>query len=78
MSLRSRTTLAAVAVTFTLSLLPSSSEAAGLRFRVPQPEIQTAQILERVERWRVSLWKGVASIWMKAGARIDDNGRSQS
>ena len=70
-----RTPFAAVVVALALFALPSAGEAASLsRLRLPQ--VAGLRILERLERLENALLKGMTSVWQKAGARIDDNGRS--
>lgn len=79
----SRTLVAnlALAAVLTLCLLPVAIPAdaagnagnAGPRF---QPRAAESRLLERLERLRAALWQDVISLWGKAGARIDDNGKS--
>lgn len=79
----SRTPVAnlALAAVLTLCLLPvsvpldagGSARNAGPRV---QPRAAESRLLDRLERLRTALWQDVISLWGKAGARIDDNGKS--
>lgn len=72
--------IATLVVALTLCLLPvaapADAGAAGPRIRVTQAQTAESRLLDRLERWHTALWKDVMSLWGKAGARIDDNGKS--
>lgn len=78
---RKPVTAIALVLALAVSLLPvaAPADAADSRLRVRLPLAHTnadSSLLERLERWRTALWKDVVSLWGKAGARIDDNGKS--
>lgn len=68
------TVVAALVLSLSLGLLPAEAAAAG-RVRL-SPQTSQSRFLERLERFRATLWQDVMSLWGKAGARIDDNGKS--
>ncbi|HEX2223568.1 MAG TPA: hypothetical protein VHN15_05120 [Thermoanaerobaculia bacterium] len=71
------TVVATLALTLSLGLLPAEAHAADTtRARVRLPQTSESRFLERLERFRAALWQDVMSLWGKAGARIDDNGKS--
>jgi hypothetical protein len=71
----SRTPFAATVLALALFVLPSAGEAAPWA-RVHLPQAGDLRILQRLERWENTLLQGLTSFWQKAGARIDDNGKS--
>lgn len=73
---RVATIVSALVLALSLGLLPAEAAAtAGTRVRLSPPTSQS-RFLERLERFRATLWQDVMSLWGKAGARIDDNGKS--
>lgn len=72
------TVISALVLTLSLGLLPADAAAApnkGVRVSL-SPQTSQSRFLERLERFRAALWQDVMSLWGKAGARIDDNGKS--
>lgn len=70
---KTRRSLAAAAVVFTLSLMPAAQASAAPRERWSIQQIEPARW---IERWGGRVVRTFTSIWQRAGARIDDNGRS--
>ena len=75
MSHRSSRTPFAALVLALLFVLPPAGEAAAWG-RIHLPQAGDLRILQRLERWENTLLQGLTSFWQKAGARIDDNGKS--
>jgi hypothetical protein len=72
----SQSRVAALVLTLSLGLLPVQAAAnPASRVRL-SPQTAQSRFLERLERFRATLWHDVISLWGKAGARIDDNGKS--
>ena len=76
MSNRSSRATFAVVLVLALFVLPSAGEAASASRVRLLPQTNSLRILERLERLEGILLQGLTSLWQKAGARIDDNGRS--
>jgi hypothetical protein len=76
MSNRSSRAPFAVALVLALFVLPTAGEAASASRVRLLPQTGSLRILERLERLENVLLRGLTSFWQKAGARIDDNGRS--
>jgi hypothetical protein len=79
----SRNPVAALIVACTLCLLPALAPPAAAAknepragIRLPLSHSTESRLLDRLERWRASLWKDVVGLWGQAGARIDENGKS--